>query len=115
MKDGRGFLLIEVLIAVLLLSTVLTALGGVFVQCLKISKREKETMQALLYTEPFLFQLETGQRAGWIRYGGQESAGTDGNVRVGAGPEPGDFRTCELNYFKNRKSILNLELWMKNA
>lgn len=71
MINNRGFLLIEALIAILLLSLVLTASLGGIAQGLKLSKRGEDTTKAILAFENLLFDFETGERLDLVLYGGR--------------------------------------------
>ena len=67
----QGFLLIEALLALLILSLVLVASLGAIAQGLRIAKKGEETTRALLTFEKILFDLETGKRLDWVLYGGK--------------------------------------------
>lgn len=69
--NSEGFLLVEALIAILILSVVLVASLGGIAQTLKLSKRGEETTKAILAFENLLFDFETGERLDLVLYGGK--------------------------------------------
>jgi len=70
-KAEGGFLLVEVLIAIVILSVVLVAtVGGVF-QALRISDRAKAMSATIRATEQLLFELASGERLDLVVYGGR--------------------------------------------
>ena len=75
MKSAKGFLLIEALIAILILSVVLVAALGGISQGLRLSSRAEETTKAVLAFESLLFELETGTRSDLVGFGGSGNLG----------------------------------------
>lgn len=103
----RGFLLIEALIAILLLSLVLVASLGGIAQALRISKRGEETTKAILAFENLLFDLETGGRLDLVLYGGK------GRLKEGYDYEisPSNMRLS----WKEGKESLDLETFLQEV
>lgn len=103
----EGFLLIEALIAILLLSLVLTASLGGIAQALRLSKRGEETTKAVLAFENLLFDLETGERLDLVYYGGK------GRLEEGYDYEinPSNMRLS----WKQDKEFLDLQTFFQEA
>ena len=72
MKE-KGFLMMEALILILIISVTFTAFIGVIVQALKVSSRSRETTDAVSKYEFLLFELENGFRADLLNFGGREN------------------------------------------
>jgi len=71
MNSPKGFLLIEALVAVLILSAALAASLGALGQALRLTRCAEAHTRAVHALEDLLFDLETGGRADLLRYGGK--------------------------------------------
>lgn len=63
-KEERGFLLIEALAAILILSIAMVAAAGVFSRSLQICARTDTTLGEVGRTEQALFEMQSGMRLG---------------------------------------------------
>lgn len=71
MKKQSGFLLMEALLALLVLSVAFVVCLGAVAQALRLSSRAEETTKAVLASETLLFELETGMRPDLVVFGGR--------------------------------------------
>lgn len=71
MRDRQGFLLIEVLLAILIISVAFTASAGVLRQALMISEKTIQTTEAISAYENLQFELDAGTRPDLVAYGGK--------------------------------------------
>ena len=69
----NGFLMMEALILILIISVTFTAFIGVIAQALKISSRSRNLTDAVSKYEYLLFELENGFRADLLNFGGREN------------------------------------------
>lgn len=74
---AKGFLMMEVLLAILILSIAFVSFAAVIGQVLKVTSKSQDLTLALLKYEEALFELENGQRNDVVHYGGQGAAGED--------------------------------------
>lgn len=70
--NQKGFLLIEVLIALMLLAIVFTAFAAMLGQCLFIFQKSRDQFQMIASADQLMFELETGERLDLVSYGGRE-------------------------------------------
>lgn len=71
-----GFLLIEALIAIVILSIVTVTFLAGMAQALKVQDKVNRTTEAILQFEKLLYELETGRRHDLLTYGGREKLQT---------------------------------------
>lgn len=69
-RSEHGFLLIEVLVAIVIIAVTVTALLTGLRQALQMTARSEEFTQAALPMETLLFEIETGARADLLENGG---------------------------------------------
>ena len=69
--SNKGFLLLEVLMALLILAIAFAAFMGAMSQVLRVSYRANHTMDSVSQIEPLLFEIESGVRADLASSGGK--------------------------------------------
>ena len=74
MKE-KGFLLLEALVSILILSVALAASLTGIAQVLRLKERADETTKAIVQFDNLLFQLEAGMRTDLLRDGGRGKIG----------------------------------------
>lgn len=77
MKSRSGFLLVEVLLALLVLAVAFVAFLGAMAQALRVSSRSGRTMEAVSKMEELLFGIQNGLRPDLAGYGGEGLLGND--------------------------------------
>ena len=65
-----GFLIVEVLIAIMVLAVAFVALLGAMAQAVKVSSKSSQMTDAISCYESFLFEIESGVRPDIAGYGG---------------------------------------------
>ena len=111
-KGERGFLLVEVLLAILILSTAITAFLGSLSQVLRVTRREIETTQAILPLEHLLFELEIGERSDLLSTGGAGKIGGVGYAVLSKAIAR-DFRSLNIRVgSKNEREILKTDVFL---
>lgn len=71
--NQKGFQLIEVMIAMVILSIASVALMGVLGGALKATGKGEAVTKGLLELEKLMYRLETGDRMDLLLYGGKEN------------------------------------------
>ena len=71
-QTEKGFLLMEAMVLILMISVTFTAFIGVIAQGLKISSRSRAQTDAVSKYEFLLFELENGFRPDFLNFGGRE-------------------------------------------
>ncbi len=75
MKQQNGFLLMEALVLILVLSVVFVSFMGLVTQALKISSRSHGQSEAIMKIEKIVFEIGNGLRPDLASFGGQENLG----------------------------------------
>ena len=70
-NNERGFLMAEVLMAILILAVAFTAFMGAMAQAVRVSSKAGDMTDAISVFEPFLFEVENGLRPDLAGYGGR--------------------------------------------
>ena len=112
-RDQKGFLLIEVLVAILVLSISMVAIVGTIGQVLTLSKRADETAKAVFQMENLLFSLESGARSDLVLYGGRENLSDGFGCEIKTVRETEPFYSLKARLFqKDNVPFLNLEAFL---
>lgn len=109
--DKKGFLIVEVLIAILILAVVFVPLMAAMAQSARVASRSSQTTEAVSRYEALLFEVESGLRPDIAGYGGRGEL--DGQYRYEIDPvkstEYGSFLKSRLSW-KGGKEFLDVEL-----
>ncbi len=106
----QGFLLMEVLIAVLILSIAFVSFTAVLAQVLRVDSRARNFNRALEGYEKFLFEMENGQRSDLVTEGGQGPLGEEGRYDFQSLKQEGDYFFLKGRVsWKNGKDSLDLD------
>jgi len=108
----RGFTLLEVLIAVVILSVTVTAFIAGISQSLRLSQRSEEITQAVLKLEASFSELETGERSELVRYGGRESRGRNASIEIKSEAHSSGLRSLVIKDIKNGKERLSFDAFL---
>lgn len=95
----KGFLILEVLVAVCVLSVAFVVFLGVLAQAIKVSARSARSMEAVGKFETLWFDLQCGLRPDLVRYGGRGNAGD------------GYFHEIEIRTDNETGSLLAARIW----
>jgi Tfp pilus assembly protein PilV len=82
MKNDSGFLLLEALILVLILSIAFVSFAVVVSQALKVSYRTRDMTEVLASFEPLLFEIENGFHPDLAAYGGKGALGEGASYEI---------------------------------
>ena len=111
-KSRDGFLLLEALIAILILSIALVASLGGIAQALRIAKRGEETTRNLLAFERILYELETGERLDLVSEGGKGELEGGSQYQI----EKDSFSFLKTRLLgRDKKEVLNFETFLGEA
>ncbi len=110
----KGFALLEVLIAVLILAVAVTAFMGGISATLRLAQRAEATSRALWELEKVLFMLESSQRMDLISYGGAIPSHDDSMILESL-PVALDLRTLMTSPQRDGKDGEPLELLMREG
>ena len=107
----KGFLILEVMIAILILAVAFAVFMSAMAQTLRVSVRAKNTAEALSRFDSLLFEIESGIRIDLASYGGRADLKDDYQYEIQA-QQDGDFgsRINSRLLWKNDKELLNLDL-----
>lgn len=112
----KGFMLMEALILILIISITFTACLGLIAQSLKVSFRGQGLTDAICKYEFFLFELENGFRADLINFGGREEAGNGHQYIVQSSEEMDSFSFLKTKLiWKSGKESLDSNLLLSHA
>ncbi len=112
----KGFLMMEALILILIISVTFTAFTGVITQVLKISARGRALTDSIMKYEFFLFELENGFRADLLSFGGREDV--EGGYQYSVQNEGNDNSYASLKSkltWKSGKEFLEFDLVLPEA
>ena len=104
-----GFLLLEVLMALLVLAVTFAAFMGAMTQALRVSVRANHTMDAVSQLEPLLFEIESGVRADLASDGGKGDLKDGYHYEIEATGE-GDLGSRLKGRFLSKDNKASLEL-----
>ena len=112
----KGFLIVEVLIAVMVLAVAFVALMGAMAQAVKVSSRSSRVTEAISRYEPLLFEIESGLRPDIAGYGGHGEMEGKYRYKIEAekNEELGSFLKSRLSW-KEGKEFLDLEFFAQKA
>ena len=111
-----GFLLVEVLMAILILAIAFVAFMGAMAQSMKVSYKSSQTTEAISRYEAFLFEIENGLRPDLAGYGGQGDLEGDYRYQIQA-ESGGEFGTLLKGRFswKGGREFLEHEVFVSKA
>ena len=114
-SNDNGFLLLEALIAMLILSVTFVAVAGAVLQALRVSERAEETTGAVLKADNALFELESGLRADLVKYGGRENLG--GDYQLETIPRDGRnlFHEHRIRVLKRGNPVLEQDVFLRET
>ena len=114
--NGKGFLIIEVLMVMMILAVSFTAFMGAIGQVLKISSRSAHLTEAVSKSEGLLFELSSGLRPDLADYGGRGNLGEDFRYHIEE-TAPSEFNSQLKGRFawRNGKESLEFEVAVLRA
>ncbi|MCM8776029.1 MAG: hypothetical protein NC930_06770 [Candidatus Omnitrophica bacterium] len=111
--SSKGFLLVEVFIAVLTLSIVIVAWMNTMCQVLALCKRSDQIMKALLQTENIFFNIRTGNRPDLLAFGGKEISEEGWIFDVQGKSVHPSYQTIKICVVADRdREILSMDAWI---
>ena len=107
--NARGFLLVEALLAMLVLTLAASASFQSILQASAAAKRSEALSAGILKTEEELFDLESGIRPDLVVYGGKENLAGDYRMDFNVEEEAEGYSDAVFRLLKGDSEILTKE------
>ena len=114
--DTKGFLIVEVLIAIMILAVVFVAFMSAMARVLEVSSRAVRVTDSISRYEPFFFDIENGLRPDVAGYGGDGDLSEDCHYHIEAEGRR-EFAGLLKSRFswKTGKEFLDLEIFVSKG